>query len=165
VRIDRVEDAMLGNEWVGLLQRIPATYHNTLALCLSTGAELVLQNIVQLGPEFMVIRGRTAGCTDAGRVFVVPYGQIQYLGFQNRMTEAELQGIFGADSVSPGPAAPAVPEPAAAVPVPAAPAAAPEAAAAPPPEPAPRKPAPVSKSILLARLRARLGQDGKQTER
>jgi hypothetical protein len=153
---------MEGHAWAGLLQRIPATYHDNLAVVLSTGAEIVLQSIASLEPEYMVIRGRTAGSTDSGRVFIVPFDQVQYLGFQKPLREPELRALFGSEApafaacAGPVDAAPAegtlAPPP-------------PPPASEPAPEPVPQKPPPMSKSILLARLRARLSQDGKQAER
>jgi hypothetical protein len=151
---------MKAEAWVGLLQRIPATYHDSVILMLGAGAEVMLQTVVSLEPDYMVIRGRNAGSTDSGRVFVVPFDHIEYVGFSRKMSEAELRAIFGPAAANFAEApAPAADTAAAPAPVPDA---APPAAAAPgaPPEP-PKKPAAISKTVLLARLRARLGQDGK----
>jgi len=155
---------MQGNAWVSLIQRIPAQYHENLTVVLSTGAEIVMQTITCLEPEYMVIRGRTAGSTDGCRVYIVPYDQVQYLGFLKRLTEPEMQAVFG--SAAP-PVFAAAPAPVESVPTesPPGPGPTPPTAAAPAAETAPKKPAPISKSILLARLRARLGKDGKATER
>jgi hypothetical protein len=159
----RWRTAMLGNAWVGLIQRIPAQYHDNLAVVLSTGAEVVIQSIASLEPEYMVIRGRTAGSTDGGRVFIVPFDQVQYLGFQRVLSEPDLRAIFGGEA--PSFAAMPVPVDTPAKDSPPEPTPTPPAVEPPAAGPAPQKAAPISKSILLARLRARLGNDRKVTER
>jgi hypothetical protein len=152
--------------WIALFQRIPANHHDNLVVLTTTGAEVVLQAIAYLEPDYMVVRGRTAGSTDTGKVFVLPYDQIDYLGFSRRVSEPELKEIFGgrtpALAVPSAAVAPAAPEPGAEPP--------PAAEAGPPAEPppaqeAPKKPPQISRSILLARLRSRLSQDAKPSER
>jgi hypothetical protein len=149
---------MTGQAWVELVRRIPATYHDCMVVLLGTGAEIVLQTVVLMEEEYMVVRGRTAGSTDNGRVFVVPFDQIEYLGFNRRITEPELRSIFSLGDAATAPPAPAPPESNGQA---AAAECAPAAPAAPAAEAAPKKPAAISKTILLARLRARLAQDGK----
>jgi hypothetical protein len=153
--------------WIALFQRIPANHHDNLVVLTTTGAEVVLQAIVYLEPDYMVVRGRTAGSTDTGKVFVLPYEQIDYLGFSRRVSEPDLKAIFGggtpALAVAAAAAAPAAQESAGESP-PAA-EASPPAEPPPPAEEAPKRPPQISKSILLARLRARLSPDGKPAER
>jgi hypothetical protein len=148
---------MQGEAWVHLFQRVPTAYHEGLYLVTMTGAEIIVSSVVTLEDDYVVLRGRSSGSTDAGRVFLMPYDQIDYAGFTQRMTEPEVKAIFG-DGPPPvgGPALPAADEAVlAADPLPAPAAAAPAAA-----EQMPKKPQ-LSKSILLARLRSRLGQDSK----
>jgi hypothetical protein len=145
--------------WIALFQRIPASYHDCLAVKLASGAEVVLQTILSLEEEYMVVRGRTSGSTEEGRVFLVPYDQMQYLGFNRKMSEEEVRGLFGGQPAAVAPSIPAPVEVSAPQPPPAAAVEAPPAEA-PAAEP-PKKPAAISKTILLARLRARLAQDSK----
>lgn len=157
--------------WVALLRRFPVELHDSLALVLNTGAEIVLQSIPRIEREFVVVRGRMAGSLDAARIVIVPFDQIVYLAINKRMTEAEAQTFLGKPQ-----ALPAVPEEAEepllqevaeedvvsevpAAPVAVVPPAVPAESAANGNGPA-AKPGQVSKSILLARLRARLSKDG-----
>ena len=154
---------MNGAAWIALLQRIPVDYHDNLVVVMGTGAEVVMQTIAYMEPEYMVVRGRSTGSTDTGKIFVVPYAQIDYLSFNQKISEPELKALFGTDApafvAAPAPPAAETAE-AAATPAPPAPAA--PAPAAPAPAP---KPPQLSKTVLLARLRARLGGDSKKAER
>jgi hypothetical protein len=146
---------MLGLSWIQLIRRIPVDYHDKLAIVTVTGLELVVQSIVRLENEYMVLRGRMAGTNDAGRVLIVPYDQMTFLGFNKRMMDPEIQGIFG-PSEFPTHAAAAAAAPAESAPE-SAPAETPTDQG--PAKPAPVQAAPVSKSVLLARLRQRLATE------
>jgi hypothetical protein len=167
---------MQGPSWIALFERIPAKLHDSLALTLATGNEILMQSVLRLESDFAIMRGRMSGSTDAGRVLIVPYDQILNLAFTKRMLEPEVRAIFGDILTAPTAAADAgaaVEEAAAETP-------APDAAsvdvnkaqgplAAVPAQPTPgscpsasaAKHAPPSKSILLARLRAKLAEQGK----
>lgn len=146
---------MQSTNWINLLSRIPAEYHESLAFILNTGSELVVQRLLRLEPDFVVLRGRMAGTQDNGRVVVVSYDQLCALAFQRRMTDPEVEAVFGG-GVPPFAAAAPAAEAAAADPV-----AAPEESTVNGPEgdvntsPKPSLP---SKSMLLAKLRARLAE-------
>lgn len=167
---------MQGPSWIDLLSRIPAKLHDSLAVTLVTGAEILMQSILRLESDYAIIRGRMSGSTDAGKVLILPYDQLVNLFFTKRMLEAEVEAVFG--KIQPSAAAQAAESPAAEVADAEQEAAAKEEAptqgmvtpmrtaalntAPPPPPPAPTKgQAPPSKSILLARLRARLAEQGK----
>ena len=177
---------MTGSSWSALLRRIPEKYHTSLAFSLIGGAEVVVQNVVRLEETFAVVQGRMSGSTDGGRVVIIPYSQINNLAFQQRMTEQEVQEVFGSPiEVSPPaplPVAQAAPAPPQASAPLSEPAAMPfaqalaehdtymapvESTVSHTPHPHARstskdkvkKPLP-SKSILLARLRARLAEQG-----
>ena len=172
---------MQGPSWIALFQRIPAKLHDNLALTLVTGAEILLQSILRLESDFGIMRGRMSGSTDAGRVLIIPYDQIVNLAFTKRMLEPEVQEVFGNTLETPTgssgetPAEEATAETPASAELVEAKEVAPSqgittpmrtALNNPPPPPqngGPGKgqaPAP-SKSILLARLRARLAEQGK----
>jgi hypothetical protein len=166
---------MQAPSWITLFERIPATLHDCLVLTLATGAEIMMQSVLRLESDYAIIRGRMAGSTDAGRVIVLPFDQIVNLAFAKRMLEPEVQAVFGdlltgaaepnsatgeeeeveaqeitdveecVDGPSQGPPTPMntkLPQPKESV-------------------PAKNKPVAPSKSILLARLRARLAEQGK----
>src|SRR3712207_5471743 len=86
---------MQGNTWIELFRRIPANLHDSLALTLTNGMEIVIQRILKLDPDFAVLRGRMAGTQDQGRVVIVPYHQFLSIAFGKRMTDPEVVAIFG----------------------------------------------------------------------
>jgi hypothetical protein len=150
---------MQTSPWLGLVRLLPPSIHNSLVLVTRIGQEFTVQDIFRIEENYLVVRGRLGGTTDAGRVIVIPYSEIHYLGFQKSMKAADISAIFGgeplvaesekqevvaaADSTPEPEPPPAVveqaPEPEPSVPVPAEP-----------------KPSTPNKSLLLQRVRARL---------
>ena len=109
--------------------------------------------ILRIDHEFFVFKGRLAGTQDAGRVFFIPYKQIDHLYYQKEVSEAEFIASFGSLEMpnptmdSPGQTvAPEAVEPAVE-----------EAAPEPTPETTPvNRPTPVPiKSAVLERFRSR----------
>jgi hypothetical protein len=140
---------MQSSVWALLLRQVPAEQHNNLMLVTSGRTEIAVQVLLRIDHEFMVIRGRLAGSQEAGRVFFVPYNQIDYLGFQQPIKESEFHEMFDGLNV---PAPEAAPTPATAPP----PAAEPEPT--PPVAPSAKgvgRPATPIKSAVLERFRAR----------
>jgi hypothetical protein len=168
--------------WIALIRRLPVSQHDNIQITTTLGTEIVVQAIVRLEREFMVLRGRMAGTLDAGAIIALPYDQIGYFNFIRKMTVDEAQKLFGDASA-------AAREPAKPTPLPGVrpgkkeePAEEPfvpvvfqtaetAAAAETTPEtgePEPAAPAaggkqPVSKSMMLARLRARLAEQSKSS--
>jgi hypothetical protein len=104
--------------WVKLLRHIPASEHSNLLLVTTGGQEISIQCLLRIDPQYLALRGRLAGSTDAGRVFFVPYSHIDYFGFQQPLKEAEFHEMFGnldslppAESQAEPPAPPSAPEP------------------------------------------------------
>lgn len=128
--------------WVKLLRYIPASEQSNLLLVTTSGREIAIQCLLRIDPECLALRGRLAGSTDAGRIFFVPYSQIDYFGFQQALKEAEFHELFGSlESLSAPP-----------------PAAAPEAtepAVPPPAHPTPPRTPIAIKSAVLEKFRAR----------
>jgi hypothetical protein len=156
---------MQSSAWIALLRRIPPDQQDTLAIMTTVGIEINLQAILRLEGDYVVIRGRLAGTTDTGRVFFVPFGQINYLGFTREVREPQIRALYGeapaaAEMAEPklevANRAPSPPEPAEReAPAPAPPPRAPEPSL--PSEP-PQPPGSLKiprKSGLLERLRAR----------
>jgi hypothetical protein len=156
---------MQGTAWVELIKRIPAAHHDNLVAVTSTGAEIIVQRIMRLEEAFVILRGRPSGSTEEGRIMLLPWDQVNHIAFHKSLPETEIQKIFGngeAAAPAPGPLVEKARETSAAEPeaTAAAPAPAKEPAPVPsPPAPAAGKPAPLSKSILLARLRARMANE------
>jgi hypothetical protein len=145
--------------WITLFRRIPTNLHDTLTLGITTGAEIVVQKIVRLEPDFMIIRGRLAGTQDAGRIVMIPYAQLTFVAVLRDLKDAEIESIFGkaapaavADLPSPPANEDAAPEPVAEEPTVNEPAAAVNPV---------KKPEPISKTSLVAKLRDRLKEQGK----
>ena len=64
--------------------------------------EFAVQSIMRLDPDFLVIKGRLAGSQDAGRIFFVPYEQIDHVGFYRAVKDAEFNEMFaGLDAPPP----------------------------------------------------------------
>jgi hypothetical protein len=159
---------MQSSGWLSVLSKIPVQKHDCLAVVTTTGAEIVLREIVRVENDLLIVRGRMAGSTDGGRVIILPFDQVAYLSFNKMLPEAEIHAMFS-QSGSVVEFKNTAPNPGAAVQTEAAPAVgtasgadAPrpvEAATAPAGGKATAKPSHPSKSILLARLRARLSND------
>jgi hypothetical protein len=149
---------MQSDTWIALLHKVPSAYHDSLVLVTSVGLEVSLQTILRMEEQYLVVRGRMAGSNDTGRIFFIPYDQINFLGIQKVLKASEIRLMYGeppgeaepdetptAEASEAAPAEPDKPEPAQkAEPVPAVEA---------PPKPAP--PPRMSKSELLARIRSR----------
>jgi hypothetical protein len=133
-----------------------------LTLVTRIGQEFSVQDVFRIEENYIVIRGRLGGTIDGGRVIIIPYSEIHYLGFQKPMKAADLTAIFGGEPLVAESeeqkvmaAADLTPEPAPPEP------AVVESPPAPEPTPAPvvavdPKPATPTKGILLQRVRARL---------
>jgi hypothetical protein len=86
---------MQGASWIALFRRIPANLHDGLVLSLTTGAEVVVQRFVKLDTDVVILRGRMAGTQDNGRVVILPYCNLIAVNFTRRISEAEVESIFG----------------------------------------------------------------------
>jgi hypothetical protein len=85
---------MLSPAWIALLRRIPPLQHDNLVVTTTIGGEISVQNIVRMEDEYLIIRGRTAGTSDNGRVFFIPYDQISRLAFQKEVKEPEIHALY-----------------------------------------------------------------------
>ncbi len=145
---------MLAELWKALLRRIPEQHIDNLMMMTAQGTEINVQTLLRMEEDFMVLRGRLAGSTDGGRIFILPYEHLDHMGFQKPLTEAQLEEVFN----KPAPPATAatltepLPPPQPASPTPAPP--------APPPETNLLSTVP-TRSKLVQRLRLRMGtRDG-----
>jgi hypothetical protein len=140
---------MNSQAWINLFRTIPVNLHDGLALTLTTSAEVIVQSFVKLDPDFVILRGRMAGTQDTGRVVILPYSNLVSVNFARRMTEPEIEAVFGRNVQACASAAPEASGNAATVTN--------ECDAV----NASARPAMPSKTALLAKLRARLN-DGKK---
>lgn len=141
--------------WRAIFDRVPREHHPGMMVVTSIGIEINVNSIQLLEDDYVVIRGRLGGTTDAGRVFFVPYDQINYVTFNREVQEAQVQEMLGLDSS--GEKLPAIPAEPAPAPLEAVEAAKPEPAAQAPPAPAKQQP---SKMALLERIRSRMLPSG-----
>lgn len=145
---------MQGAAWTNILRLIPVDQHDKLVLITHNNTEIHLQGILHHDRDHMIVRGRLAASTDAGRVFFIPFDQVHYLAFRNPMKESDVLALLGLDGT------PVSPPPAAAAPETAVEDGAPESDSQ---APASQSGAIVSgqfaKAALLERLRRARGQD------
>jgi len=86
---------MQSASWIALFRRIPANLHDGLVLSLTTGAEVVVQRFVKLDTDVAILRGRMAGTQDNGRLVILPYSNLIAVNFTRRLSEAEVETMFG----------------------------------------------------------------------
>ena len=99
--------------WTRLLRLVPPKDQDGLMLVTCNHTEFAVQSILRFDADFLIIKGRLAGSQDTGRVFFVPYEQIDHVGFYRAVKDAEFNEMFaGLDA--PPPAFGSAPEPAAA---------------------------------------------------
>jgi hypothetical protein len=63
-------------------------------LVTGSGIEIAIQGILRIDHQFVAIKGRLAGSQDAGRVFFIPFNQIDYIGFQLPLKDSEFRAMF-----------------------------------------------------------------------
>ena len=80
--------------WARLLRLIPPKDQDNLMLLTSNRTEFAVQAILRLDPDFLIIKGRLAGSQDQGRVFFIPYEQIDHIGFYRAVKDAEFNEMF-----------------------------------------------------------------------
>jgi hypothetical protein len=78
-----------------LLRHIPAAEQPKLMLVTTSGTEIAIQCFLRIDPECLAFKGRLAGSQDAGRVFFLPFANIDYFGFQQPLKESEFHELFG----------------------------------------------------------------------
>ncbi|MBX9679192.1 MAG: hypothetical protein K2X38_10550 [Gemmataceae bacterium] len=161
---------MIGSDWLALFRKIPPELHDAVAIMLIDGTELIVQQVFRIDREFIVMKARLSGTTDGTRITVVPFSQIVFVSLMKPVPENDILNLFGKGIASPAPVVrhvveqletPLPEDDRPTTPVefelPAAPPAVMATSEADSTVSNPR-PGQVSKSILLARLRERLGQ-------
>ena len=82
-------------DWIDLFRLIPSDQHNTLVLTTASGIDLNLDTILRTEPDYVVFRGRVSGITDEGRVFFLPYRQIDFVQINRTVKEVEIRQMYG----------------------------------------------------------------------
>jgi hypothetical protein len=86
--------------WQWVFGRMPAEQYNQIMLVTRSGIEIAVQALLRIEPEFVAIKGRLTGSTDAGRVFFIPYENLDYFGIERDVKEEEFDAIFGTGSLT-----------------------------------------------------------------
>jgi hypothetical protein len=97
--------------WERLLRQIPEKEQDGMMLMTNTRTEIAVQSILRMDADFLIIKGRLAGSQDAGRVFFVPYGHIDHVGFYRAVKDSEFDEMFAGLNASPVPAIAVAPAP------------------------------------------------------
>jgi hypothetical protein len=85
---------MQNTDWIELFHLIPPEQQNILVLTTVSGMDLNIEVILRTEPSVLVFRGRVQGSTDDGRVFFLPYRQIDFLQMNRFVRENEIQEMF-----------------------------------------------------------------------
>ena len=102
--------------WVKFLRHLPPALQDGLAVKTLGGTEVSISTILRIDHEFFAFKGRLSGTQDTGRVFFIPYFQIDHLYYQKEVREEDFITAF--DSLlmpdplaeTPAQAAPSPPE-------------------------------------------------------
>jgi hypothetical protein len=85
---------MQNDDWMELFRVIPEDQHNTLVLTTFSGVDLSIETLLRADSCFLVFRGRVCGQTDDGRVFFLPYRQIDFLQLNRTVKEEEVKVLL-----------------------------------------------------------------------
>jgi hypothetical protein len=85
---------MLNASWATLLRQIPADQHDTLIVRTANGTEITVQTLLRIDYEFVIVRGRLAGTQDQGRLFILPYANIDYFGVNRLVKDEDFNALF-----------------------------------------------------------------------
>ncbi|HEY1859519.1 MAG TPA: hypothetical protein VGG61_04150 [Gemmataceae bacterium] len=85
---------MQNTAWMALWRRLPPDQHDNLVVSTVAGTEILIQNVLRIETDFVVVRGRLAGSSETGRVYFIPYSQIDCAGFQKSLREEEFIALF-----------------------------------------------------------------------
>jgi hypothetical protein len=96
---------MQNASWATLLRQIPADQHDQLMLHTANGTNITIQNLLRIDYEFVIFKGRLAGSQEQGRLFIIPYSNIDYFAFNRSVKDEEYMALFAGVNI-PNPDAP-----------------------------------------------------------
>ena len=91
---------MQNAEWAAMFRQVPEALHAQLMLVLANRAEIAVENICRLDPNFIAFRGRMGGTTDTGLFFMLPYDQLSGVYLSRVLTDEEIQAILTTPNAS-----------------------------------------------------------------
>jgi hypothetical protein len=111
---------MHNGAWETLLRHIPAELQNKFMVVTASGTEIAIQALLRIEKEIVILKGRLCASQDQGRIFFIPFADIDYIGTAMAWSDAQFAEVF--DSLKlpapphpqAAPGAAAEPEPAAA---------------------------------------------------
>jgi hypothetical protein len=77
-----------------LLQKLPLELQDGLSVVTASGVEIIINQVMRLDEEFLVLRGRLSGSVDNGRVYFVPYDQMNCLIYNRAVKGNEIHRWF-----------------------------------------------------------------------
>jgi hypothetical protein len=86
---------MHGSVWVALMRQIPPEQQNQYMLMTRSGVEIAIQSLLRVEPHLVILKGRLAGSQEAGRIFFLPYHNIDFVGSAQPMTDSDFNETFG----------------------------------------------------------------------
>ena len=87
--------------WTRLLRQVPVNAQDGLMLQTINRTEIAVQAILRFDADFLIIKGRLAGSQEAGRIFFVPYEQIDHVGFYRAIKDGEFNEMFAGLNTAP----------------------------------------------------------------
>jgi hypothetical protein len=85
---------MQNAEWIALFRQLPKDLHSQLILVGQNRNEISIESIFRLEPNFLIVRGRVAGTTECGLLFLVPYDQLSTIYVTRELTEEDVNRMF-----------------------------------------------------------------------
>lgn len=86
---------MTREEWIEVFKKIPETMHDQIVLSVSTGIDVYVQRLLQVGEQNVLIRGRLGGTDEGERIFLVPWPELRVLFFSRPVGDEMMYGMFG----------------------------------------------------------------------
>jgi hypothetical protein len=88
---------MQNQEWIDLFRTLPESHHNVLVITTLTGVDLSIETVLRTEETFIAFRGRVCGQIDDGRIFFLPYRQIDFLQINRTIPEAEFEQLYAGE--------------------------------------------------------------------
>lgn len=99
--------------WEALLKHIPPEQHNKYMLLTANGTEIAVQSFLRIEQELVVLKGRLAGSQDQGRIFFIPYKNIDDFCTAQITKDCDFSELFDSFTFPVAAQAPALAPPAA----------------------------------------------------
>jgi hypothetical protein len=87
--------------WATLFHHIPPERQLGMILVTRAHTEIAIQSFMRIDHEFVAVKGRLSGSQETGRVFFIPYSEINYLGFMNAVTDNDFHELFDSLRMAP----------------------------------------------------------------